>query len=164
MSDTFREQIEAIDNGRDATMELVARTIQPLARVSYLLLRTLGTDSGWWRKKREARFGKILIRRVGGRYSSEVEVLYEGKLVLHFDDHLSWISHIDRGDKRKYLFFYSGGEWQQAVVDEYQKTASINLRQNFDVDGAWCIWYDTDIGFCSKYKDPVCPCTDYKEE
>ena len=164
MVDSIREQIAVIDKGRAATMELVAKTVQPLARVTYLLLRTRGTDVGRFRKHKEFRFDKILIRRVGKRWSNEIEVHYDGQLVLHFDDSLSYISHIDREDKRKYLFFFRGGEWEQVVVEEYRKQASINLRQNFDVGGDSCDWFDHDAGACSKYEDPTCPCEDYTEE
>lgn len=164
MSDSIREQIAAIDKGRDATMELVAKTVQPLARAAYLLLRTAGTDVGRFRKHKEFRSDRILIRSVGKRWSNEIEVHYDGQLVLHFDDNLSWISRLDREDKRKYLFFFRGGEWQQVVVEEYRKLASMNLRQNFDIDGDSCDWFDHDADACSRYESRVCPCEDYTEE
>lgn len=135
MSEPIQEQIKVIDEERNAAMELVAKTIQPLARVVCLLLQTRGTDVGWIKKHKEFGFGGVLISRVGSRWSNEIEVFYDGQLVLHFNDYLAWISHIDRGDKRKYLFFYKGGEWQQAVVDEYRLSATANLHQNFDVGG-----------------------------
>jgi len=164
MDESIREQIAAIDKGRDATMELVAKTVQPLARAAYLLLRTAGTDVGRFRKHKEFVSDKISIRRIGKHWSDEIEVYYDGQLVLHFDDHLSWISRIDREDKRKYLFFFRGGEWQQVVVDEYRTLASMNLRQNFDIDGESCDWFDHDAAACSRYESRVCPCEDYTEE
>ena len=164
MVDSIREQIAAIDKGRDTTLELVAKTVQPLARAAYLLLRTAGTDVGRFRKHKEFHSGEILIRRVGNRWSSEIEVYYDGQLVLHFNDNLSWITHIDSGDKRKYLFFFRRGEWQQVVVDEYRKLASMNLRRNFDVGGESCRWFNHDIGVCGKYENPICPCEDYEED
>ena len=164
MVESIREQIDAIDKGRAATMELVAKTVQPLARAAYLLLRTAGTDVGRFRKRKEFRSDKILIRRIGNRWSNEIEVHYDGQLVLHFDDHLSWISRMDREDKRKYLFFFRGGEWQQVVVDEYRTLASMNLRRNFDIDGESCDWFDHDAGACGRYESRVCPCEDYTEE
>jgi len=138
MVDSIREQIAAIDKGRDATMELVAKTVQPLAKAAYRLLSAAGTDVGRFRKHKEFRFDKILIRRVGKRWSNEIEVHYDDQLVLHFDDSLSYISRIDREDKRKYLFFFRGGEWEQVVVEEYRRQVSINLRKNFDVGGESC--------------------------
>lgn len=164
MKKSIREQLVAIDNGRDATMELLATTVKPLARVAYLLLRTAGTDVGRIRKRKEYRLGGFLIKRPKGRWNSEIEVYYGGKLVFHFNDNLSWITIVDRADNKKYLFYYRGGDWQQAMVDEYRKLATANLSQNFDIDGDRCDYFNHDTGVCGKHEDPSCPCEEYKEE
>lgn len=163
MSDSIQEQIATIDKRRDATMELVAKTVQPLARVAYLLLTTEGTDIGRFRRSKEFRFDKVLIKRVGGRWSQEIEVHYNGQLVLHFNDHLSWISRMDREDKRKYLFYFKSGEWKQILVEKYRQLASMNLRQNFDIDGELCDWFNHNTGACDKHEDVTCPCEEYME-
>ena len=164
MSDSIREQIAAIDKGRAATLELVVRTVQPLAKAAYRLLKAAGTDVGRFRKHKEFHSGKILVRGTGKRWREEIEVHYDNQLVLHFDDFLPFLSHMDGADRRQYLFFFRGGEWEQVIVEEYRKLSSMSLRQNFDVSGESCDWFDHNLGACSRYESRVCPCEDYTEE
>ena len=164
MSNSIREQINAIDKGRAATLELVTNTVQPLAKAAFRLLKAAGTDVGRFRKHKEFHSGKILIRETGKRWRQEIEVHYDNQLVLHFDDFLPLLSRMTMIDKKQYLFFFKGGEWEQVIVEEYRELSSMSLRQNFDVSGESCGWFDHDAGACSKYENRVCPCEDYTEE
>lgn len=164
MSKSIQEQISTIDKGRAATLELVTKTVQPLAKAAYRLFTAAGTDVGRFRKHKEFHSGKILVREIGKRWRKAIEVHYDNQLVLHFDDFLPMLSHMDRIDKRQYLFFFRGGEWEQIIVEEYRRLSSMSLRQNFDVSGELCDWFDHDMGACGKYESRVCPCEDYTEE
>ena len=166
MSHSIKGQIESIESGRATGIRLVQDRIQPLARVASRLLRDAGRKTGFIRKRLEFRSGQILIRNVKKGFfpDRETEVWYDGQLVLHFDESLRFLRVLDKTNTRQYLWLYRSGDWEQLLVEEYREFASMTLRENFDLDGELCRWFDHNTGACGKYENPICPCADYSEE
>jgi hypothetical protein len=94
----------------------------------------------------------------------EIEVWFDGQLVLHFNESLRFLRVLDKTNTRQYLYLYRSGDWEQLLVEEYREFVSMTLRESFDLDGELCYWFDHNTGACSKYENPICPCVDYKEE
>lgn len=164
MTESVKDQINAIERARSAAIKHVENTVQPLARAAKRILDNHGVETKrfWFRgKKKEYSRDKLTIVQKGGKYSSKpIEIFYEDKMVMEFDSYFTWADKIDK--KRIYLFFYRGGAWEQMIIDEYRRLAALTLQQNYYMTGEECDWFNHDDGACGKHEFGYpCPCEDF---
>jgi hypothetical protein len=166
---SIKDQVKAIDRQSCEIIRQLEVTVQPLARATEALLRTFGHKRGHhFLGKRRLEYrsdGLYILKYIDIFSDDDVQVFYEGALVLKFDDLLDLIDLGRRRERdRKYLFVYRPGPWEQKVVSEYRRAKLVGLKDNYGVDDEDCKWFNHDTGGCGAESglDHECPCPDFE--
>lgn len=136
MSESIKKQLEDIDIKSKKIRRKLELEVQPLACAVKRLLYDLGVKRGFVRTvifgRGERKFCSGDLEVIGkGYFVDKISVSYKGDVVFYFKTSLCYANV--RSLEWDNLMVYKSGEWEDLIVQEYSKMATLSLEEKFDI-------------------------------